>query len=118
MIVLPGEPKSTQSIYRYACRGNHPALYMSAEGKAIKQAYQWQARAQWKRKLLTSPLQVGFTLYFGTKRRADADNFSKLVLDALTDIVYHDDSQIQELNIRKAFDKKNPRIEVEVNVLP
>lgn len=91
---------------------------MTATGKAMKQRYQWQARQQWKRKLLTGAVQVGVTLYFGTKRRADIDNHNKLWADSLTGIAYADDSQIQELNIRKAYDKKNPRIEIEINSLP
>jgi Holliday junction resolvase RusA-like endonuclease len=98
-IVLTGEPKSTQHIYRYACRGNFPAHYMTAEGKALKEQYQWEARAQWKGKPLEGDIDVSISLYFGTKRRADLDNFNKLSLDALTGIVYLDDSQIAKLTI-------------------
>lgn len=118
MITLKGEPRSTSHIYKYACRGNHPAMYMSNEGRDLKESYQWQARSQWKRKPVTSPLQVSVTVYFGTKRKADVDNFNKLWLDALTGIVYEDDSQIEELTVRRAYDKANPRLEIEVNELP
>ena len=38
-------------------------------------------------------IDVAITLYFGTKRRADLENFNKLSLDALSGIVYGDDSQ-------------------------
>jgi Holliday junction resolvase RusA-like endonuclease len=31
-------------------------------------------------------IEVSMTLYFGTKRKADLDNFNKLSLDALTGI--------------------------------
>lgn len=47
-ITLTGEPKSTQHIYRYACRGNFRAMYMTAEGKALKEQYQWEANSQGK----------------------------------------------------------------------
>ena len=50
--------------------------------------------------------------YFGTKRKADLDNFNKLSLDALTGIVWHDDSQISDLRLRRGYDKERPRIEV------
>jgi Holliday junction resolvase RusA-like endonuclease len=52
--------------------------------------------------------------YFGTKRRADIDNFNKLSLDALTGIAYDDDSQVAELHLYRAYDKNRPRIEVQI----
>jgi Holliday junction resolvase RusA-like endonuclease len=70
---------------------------VTAEGKALKEAYQWKARAQWKGKPLEGEIAVSITLYFGTKRRADLDNFNKLSLDALTGIAYADDSQIDTI---------------------
>ncbi|HEV7514517.1 MAG TPA: RusA family crossover junction endodeoxyribonuclease [Candidatus Acidoferrum sp.] len=113
-IILLGEPKSTQHIYRATCRGKFPTTYMTAEGKAIKEAYQWEAKSQWKGKPLEGDIDVTITLYFGTKRRADLDNFNKLSLDALTDIAYLDDSQIAKLTIERAYDKARPRIEIAV----
>jgi len=56
-------------------------------------------------------------LYHGTKRERDIDNFSKLLLDALTGIVYEDDSQIVSLTITKAYDKENPRVDVEIHTV-
>ena len=72
---------------------------MTAEGKALKEQYQWEARAHWKGKPLEGDIEVSITLYFGSKHRADLDNFNKLSLDALTGIVYLDDSQIGKLAI-------------------
>lgn len=109
-IVLTGEPKSTQHIYGLACRGRYPQRYMTPAGKALKEQYRWEARAQWKGKPIEGDVAVRITLYFGTKRKADLDNFNKLSLDALTGIVWHDDSQIAELSLRRAYDKKRPRI--------
>jgi Holliday junction resolvase RusA-like endonuclease len=113
-IVLSGEPKSTQHIYRTACRGRFPTMYMTPEGKALKEAYQWEAKAQWKGKPLEGDIAVSITLYFGTKRRADLDNFNKLSLDALSGIAYGDDSQIAALHIYRQFDHAQPRLEVTV----
>jgi len=111
-IVRSGEPKSTQHIYRNICRGGFSTTYMTAEGKALKEQYQWEARAQWKGKPLEGDIEVSITLYFGTKRRADLDNFNKLSLDALTGIAYLDDSQIAKRTIARGYDKARPRIEV------
>jgi Holliday junction resolvase RusA-like endonuclease len=113
-IVLSGEPKSTQHIYKYACRGNHPALYMTAEGKALKTAYQWEAKSQWGKRPLSGDVMMSINFYFKTLHKRDLDNQNKLVLDALTGIVYNDDAQIHDLRLIRRYDRKNPRIEIVV----
>jgi crossover junction endodeoxyribonuclease RusA len=85
---------------------------MTAEGKAIKEGYQWEAKSQWKGDPITEPVALSIRFYFATKRRRDLDNQNKLVLDALTGIVYEDDSQIDELHLYRRYDKQNPRIEI------
>lgn len=114
LIILNGEPKSTQHIYHYACRGSFPTMYMTPAGRALKTQYQWEAKSQWRGAPHESDVNVSITLYFGTKRRADLDNFNKLILDALTGIAYNDDSQICNLHIGRAFDKEAPRAEVAI----
>lgn len=114
IITLSGEPKSTQHIYGLQCRGAYPSRYMTTEGKQIKQGYQLEAKCQWRKKPLEGDVELWVTLYFGTKRKADLDNFNKILLDSLTDIVYLDDSQIHALHIQRDFDKANPRIEIDV----
>ena len=109
-IVLSGEPNSTQHIYGLAVRGCIPHRYMTTAGKILKQAYQWEAKAQWKGKPLSGDIEVSITLYFGTKRKADLDNFNKLSLDALTGIAYDDDSQIAKLTIERGYDTLQPRV--------
>lgn len=117
-LILTGEPKSTQHIYGLTCRGRFATRYMTTAGKALKEAYQWEAKSQWRKKPLRGDVSLSITLYFGTKRRSDLDNFNKLSLDALTGIVYEDDSQICELVLRRGYDKQNPRIEIEAKEVP
>ena len=88
---------------------------MTPEGKALKEQYQWEAKRQWIGKPLEGDIKASITLYFGTKCRADLDNFNKLSLDALTGIAYVDDSQIAKLTIERGHDKARPRIEILVN---
>ena len=64
---------------------------------------------------LEDELSVSVRFFFGTKRKADLDNFNKLWQDALTGIVYEDDSQIGELHLYRDHDKTRPRIEVTVH---
>src|SRR5213075_2258979 len=111
-LTLSGEPKSTQHLYRSTCRGGFSNTYMTAEGKALKEAYHWEAYAQWRLPLIKDELSVSVRFFFGTKRKTDLDNFNKLWQDALTGIVYDDDSQIEELHLYRDYDKRRPRIEV------
>lgn len=87
---------------------------MSNEGKDLKESYQWQAKSQYREKPLEVPLIVEVQLYFCTKRNHDIDNYSKLLLDALTGVAWVDDGQIQRMTVEKLYDKENPRIELQI----
>lgn len=73
-----------------------------------------------------TPLKVNLAFYISKppsvskKRiypvtRPDIDNYIKLVLDALNQYLFEDDSQIVELHATKAYGQ--PRIEIEIEVL-
>ncbi len=83
---------------------------MSKIGKQTKEAYQWEMKSQYKGKPLLEPISVTAEFYFKDNLRRDVDNYNKLVLDAASGILWKDDSQIQELIIRKFVDKKLPRV--------
>lgn len=117
MITLLGEPRSTQNCYKYACRGGYLRGYMKSECATQKEDYEWQVRSQWKHTLISGPLELTIHLYFGTKRVSDWDNFHKLSMDALTGIVWEDDSQIQIAHVYKEYDKELPRIEIMITEL-
>ena len=116
-IILTGNPISTQTCYKYTCRGRHVAGYMAKRCKTLKTDYKYQIMSQYKGEPLKTPVRVKMSLLMGTKRRSDIDNFNKLVFDALSGIVYEDDSQIIELHITKGYDKENPRIELELSTV-
>lgn len=95
-------------------------MYMTAEGKSLKAAYQWEAKAQAARegfKPLKGELEVSIRFYFCTQRRRDLDNMNKLVLDALTGIAWKDDSQIARLHLYREYDRACPRIEIGITAL-
>lgn len=116
-ITLIGEPKSTQTIYKVTCRGKFGSLYMSKQGKDIKDDYYYQVKSQWRKQALDSVIGVDMHIFMGTKRKCDIDNFNKLAFDSLTGIVWNDDSQIKKLSITMDYDKVNPRIELVVREL-
>lgn len=112
VITLLGQPKSTNHIYKMTCRGRFASMYMSKKGKDIKEDYQWQLKSQWKQSIITESLELDIKLYFGTKRKSDIDNYNKLLLDAMTGIVFEDDHLINKMTLEKFYDKEDPRIEV------
>lgn len=87
---------------------------MTKEGQDIKLSYKDQARSQWHSVPLQGHIEIHVGLYFGTKRRADIDNYHKLSFDSLSKIVWEDDSQIQKMTVEKFYDKNNPRIEITI----
>jgi len=88
---------------------------MSAEGKSLKESYQWQAKVQTKgHKPFKEAIKLKVDLYMGTKRKCDIDNFNKICYDALSGIVWEDDTQIVEVTTRKFYDKLTPRIELDI----
>ena len=114
-ISLKGNPQSTNNIYKSTCRGKFACVYMSAAGKTLKEDYKWQIKSQYKAKPLTGDVDLRVELFFGDKRVRDIDNYNKLVLDACTGLVWVDDSQVQSLLIVKNYDKKNPRVVLQIN---
>ena len=113
-LVLKGNPKSTQAIYRFTCRGRFATMYMSKAGKDLKANYQLQLMAQYKKKVLTKEIEMKLVFFHGDKRVRDIDNFNKLILDSMSGIVYRDDSQIKKLLIEMDYDKNNPRVEIKI----
>lgn len=99
-------PLSTNRLYR-------GRRFLTIEGKTNKEALAWEMRAAWRGKPLTGPVALDIALYWPDGRRHDLDNIKGL-LDAFTGILYGDDSQIEELRIRKAVDRINPRVEIEI----
>lgn len=114
-IILEGNPLSTQHIYGIDCRGKFPRRYLIAKAKTRKVQYQWEAKSQWKGKMLEGLLVVDIKLYFKDKRKHDWDNYHKLSMDSLEGIVYKSDNQIDDSRVRRFLDKENPRIEININ---
>lgn len=101
-------PPSVNHYLRHTARG----VYRTAEADSYRQQVQVLALIQ-QVEPLSGELIVTLTLYRPAKR-GDVDNYSKVVIDALNGIAWHDDGQIVELHIYRFDDKKNPRVLVEV----
>jgi crossover junction endodeoxyribonuclease RusA len=114
MITLTGNPFSTNNIYFSSPKMKPGMRIMSQKARDRKEQYGWEAKSQWHKGILQGDVEINIRLYFGDKRRRDWDNYHKLSIDALTGIVWEDDSQIQIAHVRKYYDKEKPRIEVEI----
>lgn len=101
-------PPSVNHYWRNVVVGRHARTLISADGRAYKrnvgQAVLEQTVGQKiKHKPFLGRVSVELTLYPPDRRSRDIDNSTKAVLDALTDAkVWRDDSQVDELHIRRA----------------
>lgn len=112
-ITLKTLPLGTNNLYGHA---GHRRFLMP-KARVNKEAMSWEARAQFKGAPLTGPLKVSVALYWPTRANHDVDNI-KALLDSMTGILWEDDGQITDLHITKAYDKANPRVELELSTLP
>lgn len=103
-ITLKTLPISTNAIYR-------GRRFLTNKGKANKLRMAWEVKGQWNDVPIKGDVFVEVSLFWPDKRRHDVDNI-KALLDSLSGIIYEDDSQIQHLVVRKAVDKKRPRVEI------
>lgn len=97
---LPFIPLSKSNAYKSNRTGR---LYKSSACRIQERAIQAAAVGALPIGFPASPngWSVDATFYYSDKRRRDLDGHLKLLLDSLNGIVYRDDSQILEINIRK-----------------
>lgn len=68
--------------------------------------------------VLIGPVEVRLRFWVPDQRRRDPDNLLKLIHDAMSGIVYHDDHQIRRQVWEVAgVDRASPRVEIEVEPL-
>ena len=110
-IIFVGEPLSTQHIYGSNGRGGR---FLKRDAAALKQQYWFEAKTQWQYEVQDRPFALRIDFFFKDRKRRDLENHLKLVCDALTGIVYEDDSQIDDLHILRHHDPDRPRTELTV----
>ena len=67
---------------------------------------------------LSGPLRLEINAYVPDRRKRDIDNILKAPLDALTHAnIWEDDSQINELFVRKCPVGQNPRLDIRITQL-
>ena len=75
---------------------------------------QWEVRSQYKGEAQEGEVTLNIMFYYGDKRKRDIDAYLKILLDAMSGIVYGDDSQVTEMHLFKEVDIANPRTVIQV----
>lgn len=107
-IVLYTMPVTTNRLYTISRYGKR---ILTKEARLNKEAIAKEAWALWNYVPRFGSVKVRIKLFFKTNRKQDLDNIKGLI-DALSGILWQDDSQIVDLHILKDVDRENPRVEI------
>jgi len=90
-------------------------LITTAKARKWKEVATWELKSQrLNAPTITGPCEARIVLYLPT-RAGDADNYVKLVLDAVQSAgIIENDRQVMSLTVSKEVDKMNPRVEITI----
>jgi|GEM_PF-1386611 len=112
-LVVPMVPPSGNHYKTYQIitpRGGGKPFVQWYLTPAAKAWYQMVAAVNAGRKLRGPSLEVHFIVYLPTRRKTDADNFSKCIFDSLTDSgAIEDDKLVDDFHGHRRYDPTNPR---------
>ena len=92
---------------------------LSPKYRTAKQQIAQRAVLWWRRSLMSGEVYLLARFYFPDLRKRDAGNYRKALTDALTGVVYADDSQLAGEYYQKcAIDRVAPRAEVIISATP
>ena len=103
---IPGHPMSVNHMYGSKKNGGR---FLKKEGKQWKENIALECLSKFGRVNSREPIIVQIIYFFPDNHRRDVTNYDKVLLDALSGVLYVDDSQIQCAALHKFVDKKNPR---------
>jgi crossover junction endodeoxyribonuclease RusA len=111
MIFTFSLPPTTNSAYANRRTGGR---ILTEEARAWKEEAGWVVKSSGHRFDLSAKYQLFISLYVNRDR--DIDGSLKLLLDAMSGIVYEDDAQVVYLEVHKFLKHpgEEPRVEVEI----
>ena len=92
-------------------RTGRPMVIKSGKALSTVKDFTIQAQVQYRGVPYKEACKLTATIYYPSRRH---DLCASLLCDILEGIAYENDRQIEEMILYKRFDKKNPRVEVEV----
>ena len=105
-------PPSANRYWRSKIVNSRVSVYKTTEARAYQELAYWTAKQQGA-KPLKGPVILRGTIFFPNKR-GDLSNRIKVVEDALQGAAYVNDSQVVRIDLSKAIDKSDPRVELEI----
>lgn len=108
-------PPSVNTYWRSAVIGGRVRVYVSDKGKAYRKEAGWRIAGARARAGLAGRVALEIRAFPPDRRKRDLDNTLKAVLDVMTEVgVWNDDSQVDELTIRRGDVVKGGRLEIRV----
>ena len=95
-------------------RGKRAFLITAPEYRLAKREAELRLAAQWRERMLEGDLSLSAVLWVPDRRKRDLCNYSKLLLDAASGIIFADDAQVVRALWEKRLDRDNPRVELTV----
>lgn len=105
-IIHKEQPISTQHIYGYRSLGRKGVIkYMLKNAKDWKAKFVETIREQLPDRFLpyAEVIHMDILFNFNNRRKHDIDNYCKLILDSMNELVYLDDNQIVSMNLFKTY---------------
>jgi len=109
---VPGQPVS-KSRPRISPNGGMYNPTETTDAEELIQAYYRQA-APGAQVDEEGYWQVDCIFWTANKAKRDLDNLAKLVLDALSGLIWKDDCRVWALNLSRQIDKDQPRTEIRI----
>lgn len=124
---IPGKPNPLKRHRVARGRGYDPVENKHNKAAVATFARTAMASQKWVKAAKDVPLRVACGFYVNQlksrtlpaptfQKSGDVDNLAKLILDALNDVAYHDDSQVVHLTTTKQFTIHEPKTIVRIEV--
>lgn len=118
--VVPGDPVAKQRPRATVNSSGQIRNYSPQTTKDAEETVRACFLGSKRRLFEDDSTRFGVRLFFFKRNRirTDLDNLAKLVMDALNKLAWNDDSQVDEIVLRRGYDKENPRTEALIYKLP
>lgn len=98
-------------------RGRGRRAYTDPRALLFSNALGWEVKVKEPKLRVSSTARFGYSARFHLRSRGDGDNYEKLLMDALTGIVWEDDEQIDEGTWWKQIREDQPGIRLTIYVI-
>ncbi len=113
--IIYGQPPSKSNSYKIILVKGHPKLGKTPATEKYEESFFLQCSL--RKKGICKRFKITLDVFFASDR-PDLDNAQKIILDCLqTCGAIKNDRLCAEIHARKLIDKKNPRIEFEIEEL-